>query len=179
MLGETPAPHPTSANIATLLESNLPVAHHVHGRPSTTIRSTRILPAIVHLVQLVCACLLLIGPGSVLAVLYTWITLAPFFATGLFTSGKRRGSPRGCLFRRRLPYAIPMSLLVELPIGLFFSLYLFVGLLFIHPLAHVAFELLNVLSCGRLGSINLKAKEPPNARRPTDDLEAPNRIAES
>jgi len=187
MLGETP-PHPTSANVASLreiiqLKCNLPVANHKHGRPSTTIRTTRLWPAIVHLIQLVCACLLLIGPGSVLAVVYTWMTLAPFFATGLFTSGKRRGSPRGCLFRRRLPYAIPMSLLVELPISLFFSLYLFIGLLFIHPLAHVAFELLNVLSCGRLGLINLKDKELPDARRPTDDLEAPmeapHRIAES
>ena len=101
--------------------------------------NNRIGPALVHMVQGVLFSVLVVVLAPVL-ILFLAVYSSPFISLGLCSSDDGVGLPNYWRRLRRLPYALPMVLFIDLPLTLFLWVYTCVAACLVVPAARVAFE---------------------------------------
>jgi hypothetical protein len=102
--------------------------------------STRLGPAIIHLLQFYTVVLSILGVGLPFVPVVV-VLVFPFITAGFFIKDGR-GLPKHW---HRLPYSLPTTLFVDIPVGTAFFVLSAFSILVFHPAAHVVMELLHVL----------------------------------
>ena len=94
--------------------------------------STRLGPAIIHLLQFYTVVLSILGVGLPFVPVVV-VLVFPFITAGFFVKDDR-GLPKHW---HRLPYSLPTTIFVDIPVGSAFFVLSAFSILVFHPAAHV------------------------------------------
>ena len=100
--------------------------------------STRLGPAIIHLLQFYTVVLSILGVGLPFVPVVV-VLVFPFITAGFFIKDGR-GLPKRW---HRLPYSLPTTIFVDIPVGSVFFVLSAFSIIVFHPAAHVVMALLH------------------------------------
>ena len=103
--------------------------------------ANRLLPALLHLLQACVLLLLVVLPLAPAWLVFLTLILAPQLALGLGSSNDAKGLPVSWLRWRRLPYLVPLLIVVDFPLAFVLAVYIFIGFGLLVPAARVLHEL--------------------------------------